>query len=226
MKIIAIILSIMLGVATSHAQRIVEESHPVSSDTKIHLDFDFADRILVKSWDKQEVYVKATVNINDGEYNENFNFKVHKAESFLTIESKIDDMKSMHCQTIIIEDGDTTYINGRGTQMDLDFEVYLPENSDLKIETINGDIELSGLDGPLNLSTINGDIDLSVNEGIKADLEMETINGTMYTNLDLQIESKKGNLCKIGGDVNTQLNGGGRTIQLSTINGAMYLRKN
>jgi len=126
---------------------------------------------------------------------------------------------------IIIEDGDTTIINGNHTKMDLLFEVFLPQKTELTLSTINGDIELQGLTGPLDISTINGEIDLHIPSSHKANIEMSTINGTMYTNLDIDLTEEKTNLCKVGGDVKTKLNGGGVSIDLETINGVIFLRK-
>lgn len=207
------------------AQRIVEESASLTSNQSIKLDFDFADKITVKSWDKNEVYIKATVNINDNEDNDRFKFFTKKNSGYVSIKSEIENLKDLSCNTIIIEDGDTTYINGMGTQMHINFDVLLPANSDLELETINGDIELQGLSGPLDINTINGEIDMSVTENQKLDLSLRTINGTMYTNLDMEISQSKNNLCKVGGNVDTKLNGGGKEVNLETINGTIYLRR-
>lgn len=207
------------------AQRIVEERITLSKDQSISLDFDFAENIVVKSWDKNEVYVKATVNINDNEDNQNFKFISKKGSGYTSIKSEIDNLKNLSCQTIIIEDGDTTYINGKGADMDLYFEVFIPGDYELKLETINGDIELQGLSGPLDINTINGEIDLFITDNLKADLSLRTINGTMFTDLDIEISQSKNNLCKVGGNVDTKLNGGGNEINLATINGTIYIRR-
>lgn len=207
------------------AQRVVEETISLTKDQSIKLDFDFADNIIVKSWNKNEVYVKATVNINNNEDNENFKFITRKGSGYISIKSEIENLKHLSCQTIIIEDGDTTYISGMGAQMDIDFEVLIPTNSELSLETINGDIELHGLTGSLDINTINGEIDMFVSDNLKVDLSLRTINGTMYTDLDMEINQSKDNLCKIGGNVETKLNGGGKEVNLETINGTIYLRK-
>ena len=209
------------------AQKIVEVTEPISSDQELKLEFDFASDITVTSWNKNEVYVKATVDINNGEDNDKFEFKTKKGSGFISIESKINDLDKMYqnCTTIIIEDGDTTIINGDHNRFDIDFEVFMPSSLKLQLSTINGDVELIGISGPMEISTINGEVDLHLDPNQKADLEMSSINGTFYTNFDLDIKNRKDNLCKIGGDVHTQLNGGGRTIALETINGAIYLRK-
>ncbi len=207
------------------AQRVVEETISLTKDQSIKLDFDFADNIIVKSWNKNEVYVKATVNINNNEDNENFKFITRKGSGYVSIKSGIENLKHLSCQTIIIEDGDTTYISGMGAQMDIDFEVLIPTNSELSLETINGDIELHGRTGPVDINTINGEIDMFISANQKADLSLKTINGTMYTNLEMDFNQTKDNLCKVGGNVDTKLNGGGNKINLETINGTIYLRK-
>jgi DUF4097 and DUF4098 domain-containing protein YvlB len=209
------------------AQRIVEKEFVVSPDQKIVLEFDFADQINVSTWDKSSVYIRVSVNINEGSGNDKFELFDTKAKHRLFVESKIKDLDKLagECSTIIIEDGDTTFINGRRTQMDIDFEVIIPKGTQLSMESINGDIVLKGLTAPLEISTINGDIDLFIKEDQKADLSMETINGTMYTNLEMKILKEKEGLCRIRGNVESQLNGGGPEINLSTINGTMYLRK-
>lgn len=59
----------------------------------------------------------------------------------------------------------------------------------------------------------------------KADISLKTINGSMYTDLDLEITETKDNLCKVGGDIDTKINGGGNEINLETIIGTIYLIK-
>jgi len=227
MKTIFSILICCLLISQTFAQRIVEERMPLSQGQGVKLDFNFADDIKVNAWYKNEVYVKATVNINNGEDNDKFVFYTKKGSGYVSIESEIKDLDKMYgnCSTIIIEDGDTIIINGSGNQLDILFEVYLPANTELELSTINGDIQLKGLTGVLDISTINGEIDLHLNSSHKADLKMTTINGTMYTNFDLQFSDTKTNLRKIGGDINTKLNGGGVIIELETINGTIFLRK-
>ncbi|MBC8487990.1 MAG: hypothetical protein H8D45_18320, partial [Bacteroidetes bacterium] len=150
MKTLTIILTLSFFSIQLSAQRIVEESMPVSSNQEIRLDFDFADDIFIKAWDKSEVYVKATVNINEGKDNNKFKFISRKGFGYISIKSEIEDLNklSTNCRTIIIKNGDTTIINGMGAQINLTFEVFMPPDVELALETINGNIEIKGLTGP------------------------------------------------------------------------------
>lgn len=210
-----------------NAQRIVEKTIPATKNKRIELDFQFADDIVINGWEKDEVYVKATVNINDGEDNDKFEFDVFEGSSFMKIESEIEDLKKISKKgyRIIIDGDDTIIKNDCHTQMALDFEVFIPANSELVIETISGNIDILGLENEMDVKTISGDIDLHVDEKIKADLSMSTISGSLYSNLDVNFNNRHANMYHVGGNVNAELNGGGIDIELETISGNIYLRK-
>lgn len=65
--------------------------------------------------------------------------------------------------------------------------------------------------GPYRVSARNSDIDVTVPADLKADLNLRTDYGEAFSNLPL--------------DKSLKLNGGGLKIELSTLNGNIYLRK-
>lgn len=105
----------------------------------------------------------------------------------------------------------------------------------LTIHTINGDIKSDfkslNQDSPTSLSSINGDLDITVPSSAKAELKLGTMHGEIYTDCDIEFETKKNNnnsdWVMIGGNSNTdgKLNGGGVELTLNSINGSIYLRK-
>jgi hypothetical protein len=123
--------------------------------------------------------------------------------------------------------------------------------NELEIETLNPGIELENVTGPLTLhaingeikvvftslsqksptsiTTINGDLDITLPANTKADIEMSTIHGGLYTNHDIKYEKEKekDGLSLIGGgdDIEGELNGGGVHLDLNSVNGSIYLRK-
>ena len=65
--------------------KIVRESVAVSGQDRLDLEFTFADEITFQTWDKQEVLVEVSVEINDGEDNDIFSLiseKGHKNTKF------------------------------------------------------------------------------------------------------------------------------------------------
>lgn len=79
---------------------------------------------------------------------------------------------------------------------------------------------------PISLSSSTGVVDVSLPTNTKADLELRSTMGTVYTDFDLQIPRKDG--MKVVGNnrkVISKLNGGGVKIVLRSSTGNVYLRK-
>jgi len=211
---------------TLQAQEIVEKTTSITSSAIVYLDFDFADQIIIKSWNKNEAYVKAIVNINDNNDNDKFSLEVSNDKQGVTFKSDIEDLEEIskhnkHYQQGVIVRGDD-----RCVHMEIDFEVFLPESVNIDLNTISGNIEIIGFSKQMEIKTISGFIDLSVDLKSNIHFDLETITGGFYSNLDLDI-IKESNWKHhfVGGDVEASLNGGGDEIKLETISGDIYLRK-
>ncbi|MDC8002979.1 DUF4097 family beta strand repeat-containing protein [Aureisphaera galaxeae] len=79
---------------------------------------------------------------------------------------------------------------------------------------------------PISISSSTGTIDVSLPTNTKADVEMRTSMGTVYSNFDLVPEREDG-LKIVGANrkIKGQLNGGGVDIRLISSVGNIYLRK-
>jgi hypothetical protein len=214
---------------TLFAQRNVEKRASIEPDQAVNLEFKFADKIDIKTWNNKEVLVKVSVNINDNQDNDAFNLTVDKYSSGITFESEIEDMDKLqrrYRKIVTKEDGTTETHEYCSIDFDLFFEVFLPPDIPLSINTISGDIEIGKYQGELDVKTISGFIDLSLDSQKKADLEMSTISGEIYSNMDLDFDGKKPGLPHIGGTkIEASLNSGGTDIELKTISGDIFLRK-
>ena len=213
--------------ASGYSQRIVEKSIQLSSGQEISLDFEFADDIIIKPWEKNEIYVKASVNINDNENNDLFELDVKESSAGVLLTSKIKNLKNLwNNRSVIIGEEEAYRFDGGCISIIISFEVYLPGDFPLEIETISGDIEIDTYTGSLDIETVSGFIDLGLPEDLKANICLETVTGEMFSNLNFDPKSKYGDLDQIGGgDIKTTINGGGIRIDLETVSGDIYLRK-
>ncbi|NOU58325.1 DUF4097 family beta strand repeat-containing protein [Marinifilum caeruleilacunae] len=229
-KSIYILVFLMMGSMFAHGQKIVEKSVKMSGEKKVSLEFKFADDIKISTWDKNEVYVKASVNINNNEDNDAFRFHVNSYSKGIEIESEIENMKDLHKTTIIQrdedKDGKMETITTNSIDMDLFFEVKLPRNARLSINTISGDITIVGLQNEMEIETISGFIDLSLPTKQQADLVLNTITGEMYSDFEFNTKHEGKLKHYYNGKFTTSLNGGGEEIFLKTISGDIFLRKN
>jgi DUF4097 and DUF4098 domain-containing protein YvlB len=209
---------------TVFSQKIVEKSSPIKENEELTLNFEFADQITVTTWNKNEVYVKVIVSINDNEDNDKFKLGLNQRSTGIEFESEIENMKSLQTRKRIIdEDGHTITYNS--VEMDLFFEVKVPANIDLEIETISGDIDIKGVLGRMDINTISGFIDISLPEKHNADLELSTISGGMYSDFEFNDKKYEGYHHYGKHDLSKRLNNGGTRIFLETISGDIYLRK-
>lgn len=223
--VLAIIMSVFLAIA-GQPQDMIEKSIPVNNKAKVELDFRFADQIIIKTWDKNEVRVKAIVNINDNSDNDKFSLEADGGGDAVSFESKIEDMEKLSGKNNQYMPGVIVREDDHCVHLEIDFEVFLPAGAQIELETISGNVEITGLEAPMDIKTISGFIDISISENANADITMETITGDFYSNLDLMIEKEphwKHHF--VGGKLIAKLNEGGEKIHLKTISGNIFLRR-
>ena len=109
-------------------------------------------------------------------------------------------------------------------------------NGDVRVETtgmaeastVNGDIRArvgaTTLARDMDFSTVNGSIELSAPAGLNADLEAATVNGEIESDFDVQGRQQsdhRGPRSWVRGTIGS----GGEDLDLSTVNGAIRLRR-
>jgi hypothetical protein len=191
------------------AQKTIEKHINFSGKEKLVLNIQIADSIKIHTWNKDEVYAKASVNVNDNEDNDVYETNFNESGKAVEIKASIQDSylkEKKHCCT----------------NTEITWELFIPEKTVFSVETINGDIMIDGTTTEINAKTISGFIDLAMAGNRKADLEMKTISGTLYTDLDINTASSENSLPVV---VKHKLNNGGDQVNLETISGDIFVRK-
>lgn len=100
-----------------------------------------------------------------------------------------------------------------------------PITANTSVGKIDIDFDVVSQKSPITISTSVSEIDVALPSNTKADLELKT-NGTVYTNFDFDIPTKKG-LKNVSGrkSIVSKLNGGGVKIYIKSSMGNIYLRK-
>lgn len=97
-------------------------------------------------------------------------------------------------------------------------------------KTNTGDVNITfskvNQSNPISIKSATGDLDISLPSNTKANLELKSTMGTVYTDFDFKVEKSKG-LNPVGNPkkISTKINGGGVTISLRSTVGNVYLRK-
>jgi predicted membrane protein len=209
MKIVTMLVVLWLCLAPVQAQKIIEKHMDFSGKESVALKIQIADSINIQTWNKQEVYIKASVNINENKDNEAYLTTFDESGSSLAVSAKFRDK----------------YFNGKNNccnKTDIYWQVYIPEKARFSVETINANITIAGETKEMKVKSISGYIDLSVPVNIQADLDFSTISGTMYSNHKLALNQKHEG---IPSKIEEKLNDGGSPIKLETISGDIFFRK-
>jgi len=226
------ILFLLLSLVTNvtFAQKIIEKKFPWSSAQTASLNLKFADSIQVRYWDKAEVSVRIAVVINSGRLNDALTVESGSTAAEITLKTdfdkdvlkkgKVEDCPGEKHKWRTEHNGSDYYVCSK-----INYQVYLPRNAKLKLETINGDIDIKGASAPVFSKTISGYVDFTWPKSKGANLAMKTITGEVYTDLDIDLKSKKQKNPMVGYLLEGTVNGGGPDVRLESISNNVYVRK-
>lgn len=209
MKTVTILVIACLSINILQAQRITEKHLNFSGNESIAFNISIADSIRVQTWNKNEVYVNASVNINENKDNEAYLISFDESGNHVKVDANFSE----------------NYFKGKNsccTETDIYWQVFIPENVRFVLESINADITITGQTKEMKVSSISGFIDLALPEKQAADIEFSTITGTIYSDHSFAISGIHN---KNRALIREQLNKGGPLIKLETISGDIFFRK-
>ncbi|NAS31743.1 DUF4097 family beta strand repeat protein [Flavobacteriaceae bacterium R38] len=233
MKNLIIILFLSLLSTGLFAQKVTEKNIALKNNKNVFVNLKFADDIEIKTWDKQEVYLKSTVSINKGKFDDYFELNIEEKANTLVIESGYGNLFKDHGWKSKKKNDD--YSNN--IDIDAQYVLYVPKRVELKIKSISGDTNIKEYEGvlitdlvggditvekylgDLRLKTVSGDIDIKIDN---ASLTAKTVSGEIYSDesLSLKAEDKL-----VGQKVQGNFKSGIYKLNLSSVSGNIYLRK-
>ncbi|WP_020598345.1 hypothetical protein [Spirosoma panaciterrae] len=222
------VLSLLMPSAI--AQRIVQKTMPVSANQSVNLNLRFGDSIQVRYWDKPDLSVHIAATINGGKLDDALVVTTNSSDSEVSVKTDFDKEKVKEGKA---EDcpGDghrwQTDSNGKSYYVcsKINYVVNLPRHARLKLETINGNIDIQGATEAVYAKTISGFVDMSWPRSKGANVAMKTITGEVYSDMEIAFKNKKDKNPIVGYLLEGTLNGGGPNVQLESISNNIYLRK-
>jgi len=231
--LIIISLLVMNIALKAEEKRIIKEkSFDVNQGETITIETSGAD-VKIKSWDKNEVYVKI---LGSKRAEERMNFVIEKSGNEVRVISK----RKMN-----------SFFNFWGG-LNLRIEAITPKNFNVNIETSGGDVDADNLNGKFNLTSSGGDIKLNsltgelivktsggdielINTSGKinattsgGDIECKNISGKISVKTsggDINIQAKEGEIDAVtsGGDIKISLENNFNGIKANTSGGNIVL---
>lgn len=245
-----LLATLFLGIVsfTVHAQRVIEKD-VVYNNQYINVEVPFASEIELKTWNRPDIYIKANLTTEDGKYLDLYELDIEESSNRIDIVSKAEDLfkkyqedyekqnpnreKNIRNNYAISKNSLVVY---DGMEYTFDYTIYIPEGAEFKLSSINGNlnseiingdftadlingnIDIKEYSGDMELKTINGEINLSVGDSY---VTAETIHGNIYADEKLEFTSEDR---MVGQQVESKNKNGASRLQLSTVNGNMYLR--
>lgn len=116
-------------------------------------------------------------------------------------------------------------LRGRTELRTVNGSIQVETNGTAEAHTVNGAIEArigsTAGSGTLSFETVNGSVKVWLPASAAVDVEASTVNGDIETDFPLTVQGRWGPR-----RLNGAINGGGRTIKLSTVNGSIGLHRN
>jgi hypothetical protein len=209
MKTSTILVVLWICFAPLQAQQIIEKHIDFSGKESVTLKIQIADSINVQTWTKNEVYAKASVNINQNKDNEAYVTSFDETGTNVVVNASFKEK----------------YFKGKNNccnESVISWQVFIPENTRFSVETIDANVTITGKTKEMKVKSISGYIDLAVPQTKKADLDFSTISGRMYSNHELALDKMHNGIPL---KISEKLNNGGDAIKLETISGDIFFRK-
>ncbi len=230
MKNILLLLSILFLVNPVFSQKIITKTLPLSSGQAVHLNLKFGDTIQVRYWDKSEVSVRIAATINNGKLNDALRVESASTAQAVSLntdfdrelikQGKAEDCPGTRSTWQQNKDGDHFSVCST-----INYVIYLPQRAALRVETINGNIDIEGAMNSVWAKSISGFVDMSWPVAKGANVAMKTITGEVYSDLTIDFKNKRPKNPIVGYLLEGTLLSGGPELRLESISNNIFLRK-
>ena len=164
MKRYLLFIGLLLTINNLSAQKKVTENASSKNVNDVYVQLKFANNIVIKNWNKNEISVEATVNLDDNEHNDYFSFKADKIGETYKITSDYGEYfkkyRSYYSHKHDEEEDNDNEKNSHNHHHSniVNYVIYVPKNMQLKVKSISGDVEAENFAGVLKLDLISGNI--------------------------------------------------------------------
>ena len=182
MKSLFLFIGLLLTFNNLSAQQKITENTKSNGIDDVMVHVKFANNIIIKNWDKKEISVEATVNIDDNEHNDYFSFKTKNVGGHYTVTSDYGEYfkkyRSYYSHKHSHDDNkdkkDDKDCHSHQHNNIVNYVIYVPKNMQLKVKSISGDLEADNYVGILQTDLISGNITVKKHS---KDMYLKTISG-------------------------------------------------
>jgi DUF4097 and DUF4098 domain-containing protein YvlB len=183
----------------------IKQSYPLAADGTVHLENVNGD-ITITAWDKPEVSLEAEKRANNTENLAKITLEIESTPAKLSIKTKYPK---------------SGWFKG-GNNASVRYRLMVPAGVRLqKIDSVNSDITVTGVEGTVNLDTVNGTITA---QGLRADARLDSVNGNLRAEFASVEKVREVKLDSVNGRAEVTLpKGASAEIEADTVNGRVSI---
>ena len=245
MRLLVSFLLLVCAVVASQpvsGQKIIEKSGPLAKGQRLNLNLRQASNIRIRAGVDNKFTLKASVSINQNKLNDALLLTMEQSGEEVKLSSGFDKEMLRNAQPSDCPSGsgvyygDTYFTKGSKDARDrdgkspnpvcatIDYEITVPADVVLRVNTISGDIDIAGLTGAIEAKSISGFVDVAWPASQGAEVSLKTITGEVYTDQDVIFNNRKENPI-VGYQLRGTLKGSGPLVKLESISNDVYFRK-
>ncbi|MBD2769857.1 hypothetical protein IC235_18360 [Hymenobacter sp. BT664] len=230
------------GSQRASAQKIIEKTANLAAGQRLYLNLRQASSIRVRAGASGKMTLKASVSINQNKLNEALLLTVEQSGDELRMVSAFDkevlrNSQPGDCPNGGSYYGDTFIIDGKndGGRKDgwsanqvcavIDYEITVPAEVALRVNTLSGNIDIAGLTGPIEAKSLSGFVDVAWPATRGAELSLKSITGEVYTDQEIAFTNLREKNPIVGYQLHGTLSGSGPLVKLESISNDVYFRK-
>jgi hypothetical protein len=203
------LLALLLALpALAGNEEVFEKAFSLEGVTKVSIE-NVNGRVEAAAWDKPYLRVKAVKTARGSNAEETLKqteIRVRKVEDRIEIET-INPRRHRLFGFLDFTFGDR--------QATVDYTVYMPAGTELRVETCNGKVEATGFGGQLSAEAVNGSIDL---RDVDGPVRATTVNGSLR--VAFKTSCRKSHLETVNGNVDVAFDKKSSVrYELETVNG-------
>ncbi len=223
------IFLLLLSFGTAVAQRVVEKTLPYQQGQQVIFDLPFGETIQLTGWDKNEVALVANVTINGNQLNDAYLLETTEDTAALSFKASFDEEQLKKGKATDCPDNDHHHMMIGGDHVtlcaDIYYELKVPRKAAIRLKSISANVEAKGLEGPSQIKTISGFIDFSWPQQKEVALQLKSVTGELYTNLNFNLLNQQEHVPIVGYMLKGSHGNNGPILGLETISNNIYLRK-
>lgn len=247
MKIHILIILFVFVSLQVFSQSDIQKTVELKKGQKLIISIDDANLINIRGWDEDHMEINVMVLINNGNNDDSYQLEAGEKNGIVHIEGSIQNKDKLPRMIQIKKGGQVYSFNtddnkgpeimkfyeeqGRegiewtshGVMCDIKYEIRIPNNTDLKVNSRFAMIDIDDFEGNIQASSKHGGVDIAIESSKKIDFNIKSDWGEIFTNLNLIFDAGYSKDYK---EITCSLNGGGNLFaELESKHGNIYIRE-